>query len=110
MPLIRTKPRKLNPRERRFYKLFFMEKYSQSECARRAAYSPRSAHVNAYVLVKRLRELVSRLGYNPIQVVGPFFADLIYVKDRKLELKLFPQTESVEGEVVEARDQGENLD
>jgi len=55
-------------------------------------------------LVKRLRELVSRLGYNPIQVVGSFFADLIYVKDRKLELKLFPQTESVEGEIVEARD------
>ena len=50
MPLIRTKPRKLNPRE------------------------------------------------------GPFLAELIYVKDRKLELKLFPLTESVEGEVVEARD------
>ena len=110
MPLIKTKPRKLNPRERRFYKLFFMEKYSQCECPRRAGYSPAIARGIAYVLVKRLRELVSRLGYNPIRVVGPFFAELIYVKDRKLELKLFPQTESVEGEVVEARDQGENLD
>ena len=87
-----------------------MEKYSQSECARRAAYSPRSAHVNAYVLVKRLRELVSRLGYNPIQVVGPFFADLIYFHGGRLQLKLIPQAESVEGEVVEARGQGENLD
>jgi hypothetical protein len=88
MPLIKTKPRKLNQREQRFYKLFFMEKYSQVECARRAGYSPAIARASAYVLVKGLRELVSRLGYNPIRVVGPFFAELIYVKDRRLELKL----------------------
>ncbi len=87
MPLIRTKPHKLYPRQQRFYKFYFTEKYSQTECARRAGYSPKSAHVSAYVLVQRLRELVSRLGYNPIRVVGPFFAELIYFHGGKLELK-----------------------
>ena len=87
MSLIRTKPRKLLPREQHFYKLYFMERFSQVECARRAGYSPAIERGVAYVLVKRLRELVSRLGYNPIQVVGPFFAELIYVHGGKLEMK-----------------------
>lgn len=87
MTLIRTKPRKLNQREQRFYKLFLTERYSQVECARRAGYSIAIERGAAYVLVKRLRELVSRLGYNPIKVVGPFFVDLVYVNKRKLELK-----------------------
>ena len=87
MSLIRTKPRNLLPRERRFYKLFLTERYSQLECARRAGYSIAIARGTAYELVRRLRELVSRLGYSKIQAARTFFPQLAYVHKQKLYLK-----------------------